>query len=468
MSFIFYDTETTGTNKNFDQIIQFAAIRTDADMNEVDQFEIRSRILPYVVPSPGAMRVTRVTASQLVSELLPTHYEMVSSIREKLIEWSPATFMGYNSIEFDEHLLRQAFYKNLFPLYLTNTNGNCRSDVMRAIQTAVLFVPNAIRIYVGNNNKHVFKLDEVAPANGYAHESAHDALDDVRATIHLARLVADSAPDIWSTFMRFSNKAAVNDYLSEERVVVLSDFYFGKPYSWCVTLIGKNALNSSEQYVFNLSIDPDELNGLSQTDLKNRMAAQPKPVRSVRSNAAPILMSCDEVPRFASICSLDVEELENRADRLREDSDLCDRLVTGFEATRMERKPSPHVEQQIYDDFISPIDEHLMEAFHKASWEDRLAIVSRFEAPRLQELGMRLIHSERPYILEERVRSQFDTAVAERLTDSSEAALWLTLPQAIQQVNDLIVVAEGEESEFLQEHRDYLSKRLRESRAYLA
>ena len=313
MSFIFYDTETTGTNTNFDQIIQFAAVRTDADMNEVDQFEIRCRILPYVVPSPGAMRVTRVTASQLVSKLLPSHYDMVRRMREKLLEWSPATFIGYNSIGFDEHLLRQAFYKNLFPPYLTNTNGNCRSDVMRAIQAAVIYVPNALQIYVGHDNKHVFKLDEVAPANGYAHKSAHDALDDVRATIHLARLLADSAPDIWSTFMRFSNKAAVNDYLSEERVVRLSDFYYGKPYSWYVTLIGKNEINSSEQYVFNLEIDPDDLERLSQTDLKNRMAAQPKPVRSVRSNSAPILMPCDEVPKFASMCSVGVEELECRA-----------------------------------------------------------------------------------------------------------------------------------------------------------
>ncbi|SHL68298.1 Exonuclease [Roseovarius marisflavi] len=30
--FIFYDTETTGTDTTFDQILQFAAILTDADL----------------------------------------------------------------------------------------------------------------------------------------------------------------------------------------------------------------------------------------------------------------------------------------------------------------------------------------------------------------------------------------------------------------------------------------------------
>ena len=44
---------------------------------------------------------------------------------------------------------------------------------------------------------------------------------------------------VWAAFMRFSNKAAVIDYLSEESIVALSDFYFGKPYSWHVTLIGR-------------------------------------------------------------------------------------------------------------------------------------------------------------------------------------------------------------------------------------
>ncbi len=29
MSFVFYDTETTGTDTTFDQILQFAAILTD-------------------------------------------------------------------------------------------------------------------------------------------------------------------------------------------------------------------------------------------------------------------------------------------------------------------------------------------------------------------------------------------------------------------------------------------------------
>src|SRR6266851_1359429 len=108
MSFVFYDTETTGTDRTFNQILQFAAIRTDEDLNEIERFDIRCRLLPHVVPSPGAMRVTGVSVAQLTNVELPTHYIMMRAIRDKLLSWSPGLFIGYNSMGFDEHLLRQA------------------------------------------------------------------------------------------------------------------------------------------------------------------------------------------------------------------------------------------------------------------------------------------------------------------------------------------------------------------------
>jgi len=48
MSFVFFDAETTGLQQGFDQIVHFAAIRTDNDLNETDRFEARSRLLPHV------------------------------------------------------------------------------------------------------------------------------------------------------------------------------------------------------------------------------------------------------------------------------------------------------------------------------------------------------------------------------------------------------------------------------------
>ena len=74
MAMVFYDTETTGTKLHFDQILQFAAILTDNDLNELDRFESRCRLMPNVVASPGAMRVTGVSGNQLQDPSLISQY----------------------------------------------------------------------------------------------------------------------------------------------------------------------------------------------------------------------------------------------------------------------------------------------------------------------------------------------------------------------------------------------------------
>ncbi|WP_170340892.1 exonuclease domain-containing protein [Ruegeria arenilitoris] len=48
MGYVRYDTETTGTDTTFDRILQFAAIRTDYNLNELDRFEIRCRLLAHL------------------------------------------------------------------------------------------------------------------------------------------------------------------------------------------------------------------------------------------------------------------------------------------------------------------------------------------------------------------------------------------------------------------------------------
>ena len=111
MTYIFYDTETTGKVTAFDQILQFAAIKTDAELNVLDTFDVRCRLLPYIVPSPGALLVTGATVADITTCPL-SHFEMMRQVHAKMHRWSEggAVFVGWNSMKFDETLLRQAYY----------------------------------------------------------------------------------------------------------------------------------------------------------------------------------------------------------------------------------------------------------------------------------------------------------------------------------------------------------------------
>jgi exodeoxyribonuclease-1 len=387
MSLIFYDTETTGTETFFDQILQFAAIRTDEELREIDRIEIRSRLLPHVVPAPGAMRVTGVTVSQLTDPSLLSHYEMVRAIREKLLSWSPALFVGWNTIDFDEKLMRQALYKTLHNPYLTNRDGNTRSDAMRMVQACSIFAPDALTFPVAGDGKKVFKLDRVAPANGFKHDQAHDAMGDVQATIFLCRLLIEKASDIWSSFMRFSTKAAVADYITDERVFCWSEFFFGKPFSRIVTSIGQNQKNGAEWYVYDLSVDPKSLLGLSDEQLTTRLARSPKPLRRLKSNAAPMLFPAEDAPDICKGREQGLKELERRAKVLQAETALRERLIAVCETFKEDYASSPHVERQIYDRFVEESDEELMDAFHEVEWPVRIGIVEKFKDPRLRAIG---------------------------------------------------------------------------------
>ncbi len=465
MSFVFYDTETTGTNTAFDQILQFGAIRADHDLNELERFEIRCRLLPYVVPAPGAMRVTGVTVEQLTDPDLPSHYEMVRSIRAKMNEWSPAIFIGHNSLGFDEHLLRQALYKTLHPPYLTNTNGNCRTDSLRMIQAVARFEPNALTIPLNDRNRYSFKLDQLAPANGFDHADAHDAMADVEATINMCRLIADRVPGHWSGFVRFAQKAAVADFATEEDVFILTDFYYAKPHSWTVAHIGVNPDNGSEMFVFDLAHDPEKLAVLSESDLIERLGERPKPIRSMRSNAGPILLPYDDAPEDLRSAGPDLDELHRRSARLKNDSELCERLVIALLQTREERKPSAHVEEQIYDGFASNTDKALMERFHETDWLDRVALVGQLADDRLRSLGQRLIYSEAPNVMEETARLAYDAAITRRLMAEPETVPWLTLPKAIEEAGDMLAVSTGADAALLADLLDLLHQRADEASA---
>jgi exodeoxyribonuclease I len=166
--------------------------------------------------------------------------------------------------------------------------GNCRADVLRMIRATALFAPNAITIPVNVAGEPSFKLEAVGPANGFVHLNAHDALADVQATLHLCKLLSEREPDLWSCFLRFTQKAAVIDHVLNETIFCLSDFYGGKPYSWLVTSIGPSPSRATDILVFDLADDPDQLRTLSDDELMGRFAQPPKPVRRIRSNACPI------------------------------------------------------------------------------------------------------------------------------------------------------------------------------------
>ncbi len=456
MGFVFYDTETTGTDKFFDQILQFAAIRTDENLNELDRFEIRCRLLPHMIMSPGAMLVTGVTIEQASNPNLPTHYSMVRAIRDKLLGWSPAIFVGYNSMAFDEELLRQAQYQTLHNPYLTQLQGNGRGDAMMLIKAIAQFEPDCLTIPVKDNGRPVFKLDQVAPANGFDHRNAHDAMADVEAVIHLCRLAANGASPEWSNFIRFSQKAATEAFMLEGEPLLLTEFFgFGGQKHFPIVRIGSDKQQAAKHLCYDLTNDPDDFRRMSNAALGVCFANRPKPLRKVKCNAAPTLRALDDAPAWC-LGNLSESEIVDRAESVLGDGAFIDRLLTVYEETKTVYDPSDHVEQQIYGEFPTPPDNQLMERFHVTPWQDRHLLIPQFVDQKYRLLAARVVYAENPDHLPDELRKSVRAYIQSRVFFDGECD-WGTVSKAIAECDQKLPLAEGENADMLVKYRAHLT-----------
>lgn len=359
MAFAFYDFDATGTSQAFDQPLQFAAILTDDDFNEIERVNVRCRLAPHILPSPMAMAITGVTPKQLVDPSLPSWFEFAKQLRDLIERWAPVTWTGYNSIAFDEEVLRQTFYQNLQPnLYETQFNGNDRMDIMKVVYAVWLKAPDILKWPAGDNGKVIFKLDQLAPANGFTNHDAHDALGDVEATIHIARLIQDNAPSVWSQALECRDKHYVSERLITGVPLALVERFGGPPRELIGCFCGFNEGSANRAGFFNLeSADPADYLDADDDVLDEAVGKRPIVVRSLATNKFPILFEIDSLN----------PEIEHRATLIASRPDFHKRVEQAMARRYSDLEPPERVEQQMYQGFYSSDDQSASQVFGSAN-----------------------------------------------------------------------------------------------------
>ena len=83
--YLFYDLETSGTNPSFDQILQFAGVKTDLSFNEIERYEFRIKLRNDVIPEPGALIVNRLNIDKIIvgeSESILSIMKMIDKVAQ--------------------------------------------------------------------------------------------------------------------------------------------------------------------------------------------------------------------------------------------------------------------------------------------------------------------------------------------------------------------------------------------------
>src|SRR5690606_28396234 len=204
-----HDYETWGEDPSRDKPSQFAGVRTDENLNIIgNPVSFYCQPASDCLPKPDACLITGITPQSALEKGLPD-YLFIKRIHDELSQ-AGTCGVGYNSIRFDDEVTRYGLFRNFYDPYEREwRNGNSRWDIIDMVRLTYALRPEGIEWPRKDDGSPSFRLEELTAANGLVHESAHDALSDVYATIALARLIKQQQEKLYDYAYRMRQKRQV-------------------------------------------------------------------------------------------------------------------------------------------------------------------------------------------------------------------------------------------------------------------
>lgn len=255
-----YDYETFGTDPRRDRVVQFAGLRTDENLNVVgDPLVMYCRPADDVLPDPYACLVTGITPQKALKEGVG-EAEFIAAIHAEFSR--PGTCIaGYNNIRFDDEFTRNTLYRNFYNPYAHEwQNGNSRWDIIDMVRLTRALRPEGIRWPVDADRKPSIRLELLTAENGISHESAHDAMSDVHATIETAKLIRAKQPRLYDYIYSIRKKDAAGrlvDLRTRDALLHVSSKYSTERMAIAVVMpICRHPVNKNGVIVYDLATDP--------------------------------------------------------------------------------------------------------------------------------------------------------------------------------------------------------------------
>ena len=439
-TFYWHDYETFGVSPSRDRPVQFAGLRTDAQLNVIgDPLVIYCRPANDFLPHPQACLVTGITPQKALAEGLPER-EFIARIHGELA--LPGTCgVGYNSLRFDDEFTRHTLYRNFFDPYAREwQNGNSRWDIIDMVRTTFALRPEGIEWPLREDGLPSFRLEDLTSANGISHESAHDALSDVHATIALARLIKERQPRLYNYVLGNRDKRSVLAQMDVEGMKPLlhvSGMFGAQRHNIALVVpLVVHPKNSNEIICFDLSANPQILFDLEPEQLQELLYTRTEDLppgtervglKSVHINRCPILltpkMADSETAQRLGIngqeCRKHLQEL--RGHRERDASGFSRKIQSIYEGRRFETPTDPDL--MLYSGgFFSAADKQVMEQVQIQSSEELATGSFVFEDQRLPEMLFRYRARNYPESLTPQEYGIWEEFRYERLTEARSGA----------------------------------------------
>lgn len=459
-TYLFYDIETTGLNKCFDQVLQFAAIRTDLSLNEISRHEINIRLNRDVIPSPRAILTHRMS----IKEIQTGEPEITAIHKIHRLMNTPGTIsLGYNSLGFDDEFLRFSFFRNLFPPYTHQYANQCkRMDLYPITAMYYLFKPIALN-WPEIDGKVSLRLENLIQANQLAEGRAHNAIVDVEATLALAKKFIQYQK-IWEYvigyFDKYTDIQRCQQLQSRDALMIQGSFGFDLQYQVPVFSLGQHQYYKNQMLW--LRMDYESLQQTTADTIPNTTSVIRK-----RAGEQPILLPTHN--RFLIHLSSERKKIahDNKA-WLQAHPNLLQLICAYHQTYQYPKVENLDVDAALYEtDFPTQHEEFLFQRFHLAAPNTKENIARQFPSQIRQEQAIRILGRHYPEALSEESKSLFMQYLNSIAADSEiniptdyRNQIHLTPQRALQEIYILIKEDELDDKQLqlLQELEDYLKK----------
>ena len=396
-----HDYETFGLDTKRDRPAKFAGLRTDENLNPLeDPLVIHCKPARDVLPSPDACLINGITP-QMVDALGVLEPEFVARIHVELAQ-SSTCGVGYNSLRFDDEITRHALYRNFYDPYAREwQNGNSRWDIIDLVRMTYALRPQGIQWPMREDGRPSFRLEDVAAANDVFHESAHDALSDVRATIAIARLIRDRQRGIYDWLFQLRDRKIAKKQLNldnHDPVLHTSSLY--PLETGCTTLVMplvREPGNQNGVLVYDLRQDPRPFMNLDEENLRDCLfisaedlpeGTQKLPVKSVRINKCPALAPKSALKALdAERIAIDLGACNRHWKILSANEEFMCRVGKAYDDRKF--SSSGDVDLALYEGFFNLEDSSLFPDIRAASPQELSHACYDFRDERLPELLFR-------------------------------------------------------------------------------
>ncbi|WPN59291.1 exodeoxyribonuclease I [Pseudomonas sp. P9_31] len=465
-SIFWYDYETTGINPRCDRPLQVAGIRTDFDLNEIDEpVNLYCQPSDDILPHPAACTITGITPARLAEQGL-SEADFMTRVHAQLA--APGTCgAGYNTLRFDDEMTRYSLYRNFFDPYAREwQGGNSRWDLIDVVRAAYALRPDGLVWPTDDEGRVTLKLERLTAANGIDHGNAHEALSDVRATIALARLIREKQPKLYDWLFQLRSKQKVMDQirLLQPMVHISGRFSAARHYVGVVLPLAWHPRNRNALIVCDLHLDPQGLLDLDAETLRQRLYTRrdelaegelPVPLKLIHINKCPVVAPLSVLrPDDQQRLGLDMALYQGRALRLSDAQQVWRDKVSDI-YSRDDFSPSPDPEQQLYDGFIGDRDRRLCEQVRTADPAQLAQEQWPFDDERLPELLFRYRARNFPDTLSLEEQERWRIFCQQRLT-APEWGAPNTLESFLETAAQLTIGATSFQREVLDEWKNHV------------